>query len=715
MANLFSVPAASPFFKGSSNELYFSAQQDFGFVGDFISTGENPPSGTVTVMTSGQPTLTMTNAAPFQAGRDEGKRILVQGAGAAGAVLVSTILSVSSASVCTLANNASTTVTANSVGPVIVGASFGTDNTAAITRMTTAVNTTYAAFPSLRITFGQSATNAYGFPTTVLFNKTVCIEGIAGGYTSDVGDGTRVGGTRLAWFGTSSDGGTAFQAFFTCAPTGVQSLKRTSFRHAWIDCSPIAQNQALIGLKLSSCQGFQIEDFYISNALAQGLYLGIGTTPTEAKDTTRFTIKDLCSRQLDNSFLNVPVTTPFLMTSAVTLTQTPQSLTVAANSLPTSGYLWTATTSGTPVLVNYTGGGGTTTLTGCTIALEDVVLTPATVNGGNIVQATPGNACSIYMSGGSAANTCCGMMQMLQISYGTTWGPAALEFLNSDSVLILQPMMNGGNNTNDGAINRVRKPGIRMAGSIVSATLAARNNIIQDGDPGAGGISIMGVLNTGSRMTAPSGPHDWRAMQLGNGAPLPTIESGGILDWSGNGSLNPGYRVNVPVADQSIAAATATLITGSLIPVPPQGFQIGTRIRWKMQGQGGAAGTTAGHVFNIRLGTGGVVGDASVAAFTTTTTPTAVISQVTIEIELTIRTLGAAATATAQCNISNAGAAGTAVGFLGTSQLTVIGTMSTFNSTTANQFWSASLTTAAAKTFTMQQCSVEILNPGNNQ
>src|SRR5439155_22466191 len=103
------------------------------------------------------------------------------------------------------------------------------------------------------------------------------------------------------------------------------------------------------------------------------------------------------------------------------------------------------------------------------------------------------NAACILFDGGTGANTCCGTLEMLQLSHGTTWGPAAMEYRNCDSIQAFQPVINGGNNTNDGAINRQRKPGCRLNGSNSNDTLAARNNVFQGGSMGAGGISVMGV------------------------------------------------------------------------------------------------------------------------------------------------------------------------------------------------------------------------------
>lgn len=669
----------------------YNAVADFGFVGDLVTVFD----GACDV--GAAPTKITSLTAAWVAG-DVGKRITLSGAGVASAQYVGTITAVDSAIQVTISPNISTTGTAR-------GLSFGTDNTAAITAMTTLVNVTNATFPGVKIVFPQSTTNAYGFPTRVVFNKPVQIEGIGGGHTADTGDYTRIGGTRLAWWGTTFDGGVDFAAFFDVVPTGVQSLKRVAFRHCWLDCRNGDQNQALIGLQLLSCHAFMLEDFFIVDALAMGLVLGIGTTPTEAKDTTRFSIKDFCSRQLDNPA--GAVTAPFLMTSAVILTQTPQALTVAANTLPTAGYLWTQTTQGGPVLVKYTGGGGSVTLTGCTISLQMVVHTPTTVAGGNIVQAVPGNGSCITLNGGSAANTCCGVLQMVQCSHGTTWGPAAVESWNSDSVDWYKLVCNGGINTNDGAINRIRKPGIRLNGSIVSAALSSRNFTLRSSSAGAGGLSVMGVNNAGVRLLAMATPHYVELYELGNGEPVPVVEGSSYLQWDPSGGVSIG-KANASIADQAIAAATLTQFTGSLIAIPPQGFQIGTTFRWTICCSKTAAGAAA-RTITIRIGTLGTIADAVVATFVSTA-GTAAVDVAYINVILTVRTLGAAATATAQQTLMHHQAI---TGFALVASNVITGTMATFNSTTAQQFISVAMTTGAAEVLTVQLCTAEVVVPSN--
>lgn len=687
---------------------YYDAQADFGFVGDLVTTSATTSMGAATAV------LTDTSS-PFTSA-DVGKRITIPRAGAGAGVnaaqLTTTILSFQSAGQVTL--NASST---NAVSNISV--SYGTDNTAAITLMVNTING--LAFPGARIFFGQSVTNAYGFPTSVTFNKSCQLEGIGGGHTTDSGDYTRIGGTRLAWWGTSSDSGAAFGGFITFVPSGVQALKRPALRRLWLDCRNNDQNQALYGLKFSSCHGSILDDIFIMDALALGMWADIGTTPSgDAKDTTRFGWRDLCFRQLDNT--PSAVTTPFLMTTAVTLTTTPQSLTVAANTLPTTGYFWTMSSVGQPVLVRYTGGGGTTTLTGCIVATELVVTALVTVNGGNIVQATPGNGTAMFLNGGTTANACCGVIDMLQVSHGTTWGPAGIEFGNSDSVVVRQMMTNGGINTNDGIINRIRKPGVRFNCSNIASTLAARNNSFQEGDAGAGGVSAMGLLSDGAtRVLAPSGPHYWNLYQLGNAAPVPNVEGLANFEWNPNGGLRSGVRSAVAIGAGQAITNALTLITGTLVQIPPQGWQIGTDIEWTFEGIQSPVAAVGSCILTIRYGVNGTTADAAIA---TITFPVATVlaapgGGIRMTAGTTVRTLGATATHDSRLSLllGNAnGIAGAAQVFVPTAAQTVLATFdSTIPGSAAPKAFLHCdfISNAAGTTVTFQRVRVEVKNPAN--
>jgi hypothetical protein len=648
-------------------------------------------------ITTGTATLVCATSTPFTA-QDIGKRITVARAGASAGQLTTTISAFTSSSTVTLAANAGTTASA-------AGTSFGTDNTTAIQNAINAAQTAKGGI----VYFPVVNKGRYGVTAglTVTANA-VHLMGPSGSYTTDIGDYTRQGGAHICWWGTSNGSFTSPLLQIT-AVSGASNAANTGsiIEGLTLDCRNGDQNNALIGLQLLSCHGGHWHDFFVNDALAVGIDMNVVATLGEARDCTRFKMERFCVRMLDNP--PSPVTTAILMTSAVTLSATPQSLTVAANTLPTAGYVWVETNMGYPVLVNYTGGGGTVTLTGCTISAGEAINVPATVNGSNVVQAVPGNGTCIRMDGDTTANTCCANIEMFQFSHGTTWGPAAMEFRNSDSVLTINAMINGGSITADGAINRVRKPGVRLNGSNSSATLAARNNQFNGGSAGLGGVDVMGVLNSGTRLLAMSQPHYWDYYQLGNGEAIPVTEGGVYFEWTPNGGLV--MHASTSVADQAISAATLTLFTGSLITVPPQGFQVGTVLRWTIRGASAAVGTATNSI-TIRIGTAGTTGDGVVATFTTTA-GLATVAEFSIVITFTIRTLGAAATAIADCSILSTTTAGAAGGLIGQIVNMLTGTMATWNSTTAQQFISVNITTGASKTLTIRQTIAEIINPAN--
>jgi hypothetical protein len=172
----------------------------------------------------------------------------------------------------------------------------------------------------------------------------------------------------------------------------------------------------------------------------------------------------------------------------------------------------------------------------------------------------------------------------------------------------------------------------------------------------------------------------------------------------------PGQRyLRSPAApatsDQSISAAVLTLIAGT--SVSPQGFFVGQTFRWTIYGSSGALGSSA-NTIDVRIGTGNSVADTAVATFTTPA-GTASTSTFKIEILLTIRSLGAAATAVAYCLISNSAS----TGFIGAQQAVLTGTMATFDSTVAGQFAHVDLQTGANKTATISLAFGEVAAPDN--
>lgn len=629
----------------------FDARADLGFTGDLFTTNSTTSAST------GTSTTITDSANPFQPFASNlnyyvGKRITLAGAGASGAVYVGTITAIASAGSITVTPAISTTVT-NRI------ASFGTDETTPIGNLNTLVNTTNALFPGIRITFGQSPTNAYGFPVPVSVTKTMQIEGVGSGYTADTGDYSRIGGTRLAWWGTSVDGGVAFGAFWTISPTGVQSIKRPAFRHCWLDCRNGDQNSALIGLKMASCQGWSLDEFFVMDPGAIGIWLDIATSPTEARDCTRGFATNLGFRCLDNTSGPAAVTlTPTTTSSAVSIATSTSLTLAAANGLRASGsdYIWVQSTAGRPFLARYTGGGGTTTLTGVVCSAEDAVHVPTTVSGSNVVQASPSNSCAIYLNGGSGANTCCNTFLQTAISHGGTWGPAAVDFGNSDSNNFQSCYINGGTRAVFGAApnNRMTKPGVRFNGSNVANTLASRNNTFTGGDPGSlpttnGGVENMGLTNAGALLVAPAGPNYWDMYQLGNGAPMPVVEQGASFFWTSNGGFREG-GLNSLTANQALTAAVANVVNGCWVVVPPQGWQVGTRHRWEVYLSKTAVGTA--FTVNVRQHSSLTAGGGTLIA-TVAFTGTGVIDEGFVQVDLTCNTLGGSGTALARYRASH--------------------------------------------------------------
>ena len=660
---------------------------------------------------------------------DVGKRIVLSGAGASGAQYVGSITSLNSGTSVNVTPAISTTVTTK-------GLQVHTDDLTAWTNLISDINaSTYPAAvimmetPAGATPFGASGftgrSGISGFLPAI--TKQVRISGLGGCFNSNSGNYWQQGGSCIAYVGTSN-APTAFGAVMTLAPTAGASnpnLKNAVLEHFWIDCRNGDQNQALKGLSLQSCFAWQLNDFFVNDPLAVGieaLVISPGTSGAlgEAKDCSRGSARQVCVRALDaTSSPGALSTTPTTTTTAIALSTTGQSLTLAAaiTNQQTSGYVWVQTNLGYPVLVNFTGGGGTTTLTGCTISLQDTINAPSTVSGSNVVAAQPSNGCGVVHDGDLTANANLNHWDTCQVIHGTTWGPAAMEFRNSDSNEMTNCVMNGGSATALAQPNRITKPGIRICGSNSNAGMASRNNVFKSGSAGVGGISHMGILNTAANLSAQAGPTYWDEYQLANGEAIPVVEGNSYLSWFPNGGMGIDIApapVAVGTAGQAISAATLTLITGSVLAVPPQGFQLGLSIKWRVVLAKTSAAGTAARTFFIRIGTTGTTADAVVATITSAA-GTGVADNGIFEFDLTIvGPLGATCAALAEMWMTH-NLAATGLCTL-PSEVLVSGSgvvMATFNSTTAQQFISLSVTTGAAETLTIWKCSATVEKPAN--
>jgi hypothetical protein len=657
--------------------------------------------------------------------QDIGKRIVLTAAGAGAspniAMYVGTIQSLNSSSSVNVTPNTTNTASAK-------GLQIHTDDLQSWTNLITDLNN--SVYPG-GIIFMREAWTATGFTnrsgiSSILpvINKTLQIFGIGGGHTADVGDYTKIGGTCIAYAGTTSDGGVPFSAVMTIQPTvglTAQALKQVTLSHFWIDCRNGDGPAALKAFAMKSCHGWTLDDVFVMDAGAVGFEFGVvgpglavpnAGSLGEAKDFTRGHAINVSGRFLEQPSQGVTVT-PTTTTSAITLSLVGQNLVLAAaNGLTTSGYVWVMTTIGTPVLVNYTGGGGTTTLTGCTVSAQDANSAYSTVSGANVVQAGPFNASMMICDGDATANTNLSHLDTIIVSHSVNWGPAAFDFRNCDSMDTQNIVINGGNNTNDGAINRIRKPGVRLNGH-PSLVNHARNNVFHGGSPGAGGCSAMGVTNAGALIAAQSTANYWHDYQMANGEPIPTVEGNASFYWNPNGGSGLVPPAPSPVlalaSGQAIAAATATLLTGSVIPVPPQGLQVGTTYRWTFWALKQAAGIAA-RTFNVRIGTTGTVADA-VAGTISSPAGTAVSDTAIFTITVTFYNLGAGTTAAngqfwMTHNLQT-------TGWSTTQTQVILFTMTGLSSTTAQQFVSLSVTTGASETCTIFACMAEIVKGAN--
>jgi hypothetical protein len=170
-----------------------------------------------------------------------------------------------------------------------------------------------------------------------------------------------------------------------------------------------------------------------------------------------------------------------------------------------------------------------------------------------------------------------------------------------------------------------------------------------------------------------------------------------------NARTEPPWRgaLDAVTGTQSIAAATATVITGTKIG--PSYIRPGQVYRWTVIGTAAAAGTAA-NTINIRWGTTGTATDGVIEAFTTAV-GTAAASEFQIVCTLTVNAYSSTATPTAEVVISNSAAAG----FVNIGTSVLAGTATTFDATAVGSFFSLSITTGASKTLTIKQAFVEVL------
>lgn len=188
------------------------------------------------------------------------------------------------------------------------------------------------------------------------------------------------------------------------------------------------------------------------------------------------------------------------------------------------------------------------------------------------------------------------------------------------------------------------------------------------------------------------------------------VESGGkrlsFKDDAGRTyTLGVGGIRNFSVASQGAGFAADTYVTGSNVTVPVgASLQVGSQYRCKISLSKTAAGV-ATPVVVVRIGTAGTTADAIIATFTGAA-QTGAGDTGFIEILLTIRTTGAAATSQGTFSLNHNAA--NAVGLGGTNVIEAAG--STFVSTTASLIVGVSMNYGASAAITVTQVEAELLN-----
>lgn len=164
---------------------------------------------------------------------------------------------------------------------------------------------------------------------------------------------------------------------------------------------------------------------------------------------------------------------------------------------------------------------------------------------------------------------------------------------------------------------------------------------------------------------------------------------------------------NQSVADQAVAAATLTYLTGSMLTVPAAKIRNGTVFKWILTASKTAAGVAA-RTFHVRIGVNGTTADTAVLSFLSTSAPTAAVDEGVFEIVCTVRGANlAAATIQGVCELRHNG---NTVGFAVIPVHIIRALSAAVDLTVANLKVGLSLTTGAAEVITFQQVIAEAKN-----
>ncbi len=190
--------------------------------------------------------------------------------------------------------------------------------------------------------------------------------------------------------------------------------------------------------------------------------------------------------------------------------------------------------------------------------------------------------------------------------------------------------------------------------------------------------------------------------------------SGKAIVWDDSVAKVPAFRTSVrpsvigAVRNQSVAAqaytTTEIYLTGSSLTVPGYGLQIGTTLRWRIVLTKTAG--TAAPVFIIRLGTAGTTSDAARHTFTGFATPSSATDTAWVDIEMIVRTVGAAATSSGSIRMAHQLSA---TGFANLDHAVERVSSGTFDSTTAGLIAGVTFNHSTAGAGNIEQVTAELV------
>jgi hypothetical protein len=201
---------------------------------------------------------------------------------------------------------------------------------------------------------------------------------------------------------------------------------------------------------------------------------------------------------------------------------------------------------------------------------------------------------------------------------------------------------------------------------------------------------------------------------LDNEAAPSAPASGKVILYNDSVSLVPAFRTSAKAASFGVRNASVAVqayttaeiyLTGSALTIPSHLLQVGTTLRWR--GVLTKTAGTAAPVFIIRLGTAGTTSDTARHTFTGFATPSSATDTAWVDIEMIVRTIGAAATSVGSIRMAHQLAA---TGFANLDHAVQTVSTGTFDSTVAALIAGVTFNHSTAGAGNIEQVTAELVN-----